>query len=173
MAIFIAAATMVCGFVLLRFLPLKREAKFLKESYASQMLAISKASAESQQIPALREQLQRLKATVGSYERQIPSQRELGEFLQKIANLMDEHNLKGQMVQPGSEIKAEELNCIPISMQCRGKLPQMFEFYKQLQGLDRLVRIEHVKLVNDDDFSGDVIMQTNAVIYYRGEVSQG
>jgi Tfp pilus assembly protein PilO len=164
---------MVCGFVLFRYLPLQRKTKFLRQAYAAQMLAISKASAESQQIPTIREQLLQLQTAVGNYERQIPAQRELGEFLQRIANLMNEHNLQGQMIQPGKEIKAGELNCIPVNMQCRGRLSQIFEFYRRVQGLDRLVRIEHVKLVNDGGFGGEVTMQTDAVIYYRAEVGQG
>jgi Tfp pilus assembly protein PilO len=86
---------------------------------------------------------------------------------------MNEHNLQGQMIQPGKEIKAGELNCIPVNMQCRGRLSQIFEFYRRVQGLDRLVRIEHVKLVNDGGFGGEVTMQTDAVIYYRAEVGQG
>jgi type IV pilus assembly protein PilO len=172
-AICVAAAVMVCGFVLFRYLPLQRKTRFLRQAYASQMLAISKASAESQQIPTIREQLLGLQTAVGNYERQIPEQRELGEFLQRIANLMNEHNLQGQLIQPGKEIKAGELNCIPVNMQCKGRLSQIFEFYRRVQGLDRLVRIEHVKLANDGDFGGEVIMQINAVIYYRVEVGQG
>jgi Tfp pilus assembly protein PilO len=164
---------MVCGFVLFRYLPLQRKTKFLRQAYAAQMLAISKASAESQQIPIIRERLLQLQTAVGNYERQIPAQRELGEFLQRIANLMNERNLQGQLIQPGKEIKAGELNCIPVNMQCKGRLSQIFEFYRRVQGLDRLVRIEHVKLVNDGDFGGEVIMQTEAVIYYRAEVGQG
>jgi Tfp pilus assembly protein PilO len=164
---------MVCGFVLFRYLPLQRKTKFLRQACASQMLAISKALAESQQIPTIREQLLGLQTAVGNYDRQIPAQRELGEFLQRIANLMNEYNLKGQLIQPGKEIKAGELNCIPVNMQCKGRLSQIFGFYRRVQGLDRLVRIEHVKLVNDGDFGGEVIMQTNAVIYYRAEVEQG
>ena len=185
-AICVAAAVMVCGFVLFRYLPLQRKTKFLRQAYAAQMLAISKASAESQQIPIIRERLLQLQTAVGNYERQIPAQRELGEFLQRIANLMNERNLQGQLIQPGKEImvrqahhpersrgKAGELNCIPVNMQCKGRLSQIFEFYRRVQGLDRLVRIEHVKLVNDGDFGGEVIMQINAVIYYRAEVGQG
>jgi Tfp pilus assembly protein PilO len=164
---------MVCGFVLFRYLPLQRKTKFLRQAYAVQMLTISKASAESQQIPTIREQLLQLQTAVGNYERQIPAQRELGEFLQRIANLMNEHNLQGQMVQPDKEIKAGELNCIPVNMQCKGRLSQIFEFYRRVQGLDRLVRIEHVKLANDGGFGGEVTMQTDAVIYYRAEVGQG
>jgi hypothetical protein len=49
----------------------------------------------------------------------------------------------------------------------------MFEFYQRLQGLDRLIRIEQVKFLNDGSFGGDVSMQTRAVIYYRAEVEQG
>jgi Tfp pilus assembly protein PilO len=172
-AICAVAAVMVCGFVLFRYLPLQRRMKTIRQAHAEQMLAVSKASAESQQIPIIREQLLQLQTAVGNYERQIPAQRELGEFLQRIANLMNEHNLREQLIQPGKEINAGELNCIPLNMQCKGKLSQIFEFYRRVQGLDRLVRIEHVKLVNDGDFSGEVIMQTEAVIYYRPEVGQG
>jgi Tfp pilus assembly protein PilO len=164
---------MVGGFVMFSYLPLRRETEFIRQAYASQKLAISKALDESRQIPAAREQLFGLQASVGNYERQIPAQRELGEFLQKIADLMDEHNLKGQMIQPGKEIRTGDLNCIPVNMQCKGRLSQIFEFYKSVQGLDRLVRIERVKLVNDGDFGGEVTVQTNAVIYYRAEAGQG
>jgi Tfp pilus assembly protein PilO len=172
-AICAAAAAIICGFVLLRYMPLRKGMNSLRQARAAEMLAISKASAESQQMPAIREQLQQLRAEMKNYERQVPAQRELGEFLQKITNLMNEHNLRGQVIQIDEEIKAGELSCIPVSMQCKGRLSQIFEFYRCVQGLDRLVRIERVKLVNDDDFSGEVIMQTNAVIYYRAEAGQG
>jgi Tfp pilus assembly protein PilO len=168
-----AAAAMVCGFVLFRYLPLQKRMKSIRQDHAAQMLAVSKASAESQQIPIIRDQLLQMQTVVGNYEQQIPAHRELGEFLQRIANLMNEHNLQEQVIQPGKEINAGELNCIPVNMQCKGKLSQIFEFYKRMQGLDRLVRIEHVKLTNDGDFCGEVTMQTEAVIYYRAEVGQG
>ncbi|MDD5064312.1 MAG: type 4a pilus biogenesis protein PilO [Phycisphaerae bacterium] len=172
-AIFAAAAVMICGFVLFRYLPLKRETEFLRQAYALRMLAVSKALDESRQMPAAREELLGLRAAVGNYERQIPARRELGEFMQKITDLMNEHNLKGQMIQPGKEVRAGDLNCVPVNMQCKGRLSQIFEFYREVQGLDRLVRIERVKLVNDNDFGGEVVVQTNAVIYYRAEAGQG
>lgn len=173
MVISAAAAVMICGFVLLRYLPLQRKMSSLRQAHTAQMLAISKTSAESKQMPAIKEQLQQLRTEIENYERRVPAQRELGEFLQKIANLMNECNLQGQVIQLGEEIKAGELSCIPVNMQCKGRLSQIFEFYRCVQGLDRLVRIEHVKLVNDGDFSGEVSMQTDAVIYYRAEAGQG
>ena len=172
-AIFVIAGAMVSGFVLFRYLPLQKRIKAVEQARAAQTLAIAKASAESRQVPALKGQLLKLQRTVGNYEVNVPRQRTLGVFLHRIANLMNENNLREQLIRPGKEVEAEELNCIPVSMQCKGGLKQIFAFFKSLQVLDRLVRIEQIKLVNDSDFSGEVGMQTEAVIYYRAETEQG
>ena len=52
-------------------------------------------------------------------------------------------------------------------------MAQMSEFYRRLQTQDRLVRIEKVKLSNDNSYSGQVNMETEAVVYYRAKVGQG
>jgi len=77
--------------------------------------------------------------------------------------------------EPGvpKEIAVKGLNCIPVDMQCKGTLAQVFEFQKQMQKLDRLVRIEHIKLANDSDFTGEVSLQTKVVIYYRPKSERG
>ena len=165
--IFCLAGILVAGFLLFGYLPLHKRLKALKQARAEQELVIAKASAESRQLPAFEERLLQLQRATQNYERQVPGQRDLGAFLHRIADLMNEQNLKEQLIQPGEEIEAEKLNCIPVNMQCKGRLKQIFEFYRRLQELDRLVRIEQVKLVNDGDFNGQVGMQTKASIYYR------
>lgn len=169
----VVAAAMVGGFVLFRYLPLRKRIKALAQARAEQRLAIAKDTAQSGQLPALKEQLLKLQKAVGSYEANVPGQRALGVFLHRIANLMNEHNLREQLVQPGKEIETKELSCIPVSIQCKGRLKQIFEFFRSLQGLDRLVRIEQVKLENDSNFSGEVSMQTKASIYCRPQTRQG
>ena len=77
-------------------------------------------------MPAVREQLQHMRTAAEKYELQIPVQRELGEFMQNVAKLMNDLDLKGQMIQPGREIHTGELKCIPVNMQCKGKLSQIF-----------------------------------------------
>lgn len=172
-AICAAAAIMIVAFALLRYLPLQKRAKAVTEERTAQMLAIMKASSAGRKLSPLKEELLQLQRSVKNYERLVPSERALGEFLQEIAGLMNEHNLREQLVQPGEEIEAGELNCIPVNMQCKGTLAQLFEFYKSLQKLDRLARIEEVKLINDSNFNGEVSMQTRAVIYYRKNTGQG
>ena len=172
-AICVVAGVMVGGFVLFRYLPLQKRIKAIGQKRAAQTLAVAKAWRQRGQLPVLKEQLLKLQRAVGSHEANIPAQRALGAFLHRIANLMNEHHLKEQVIAPGKEIEVDELNCVPVEMQCKGRLKQIFEFYRRMQELDRLVRIEQVKLVNDNDFSGEVSMRTKAFIYYRPEAGQG
>jgi Tfp pilus assembly protein PilO len=164
---------LVADFALFGYLPLRQRMRAIKQKRVLQALAITKASAQSRQLTMLKEQLLKLDRAVGDYEQQVPRQRALGEFLHRIANLMDGHNLREQLIQPGKEIQADELRCIPVSMQCKGGTREIFDFLKLLQSLDRLVRIEQVKLVNDNKFSGEISMETSAVVYCRPEAEQG
>ena len=171
--IFCLAGAILGGFVLFRYLPLRERIKAVKSRFIETQFAIGQASARSGQLPALKKQLARLQSSAGNYEANIPVQRSLGAFLQQLTVLMNRHNLKEQLIAQGEEIEADELNCIPVSMQCRGRLAQVFEFYKSLRDLDILVRIEQVKLVNSSDFNGEISMQTRAIIYYRTLRVQG
>jgi Tfp pilus assembly protein PilO len=172
-AICVAAGAMVIAFVLFRYLPLRQRIKAAERIEAAQRLAISKASMEKAQMPVLREQLLALQRRVGNYQTSIPAEADLGAFLQQIADLMSKYNLKEQVIAPRREIAVEGLSCIPVDMQCKGKLAQFFEFYKRMQKLERLIRIEKVKLANDVDFSGQVSMQAEVVIYYKPQSERG
>ncbi|MHC4539044.1 MAG: type IV pilus inner membrane component PilO [Planctomycetota bacterium] len=173
MMICIMAGVTVCVFVLFWYLPLRKKLSDIDQARAAQALAMVKSAADSERVPRLKGQLLELQSELGDYESHIPEQRNVGPFLRGIADLMNEHNLKEQMVTPGPEVEADRFNCIPVSMQCKGPLTQLFKFYRRLQALDRLVRIEQVKLSNDSHYGGEVSMETKAVIYYRAKVGQG
>jgi len=168
----VIAGVIVCVFVLFWYLPLRARMKAVEQAKTAQVFAIAKGAADSQRLPLLKEQLQQLQSELGNYESNIPEQGALGAFVRGIADLMNEHSLKEQVVTPGAEVEAERFNCIPVSMQCKGRLSQIFKFYHRLQALDRLVRIERVRLSNDSGYDGQVSMETKAVIYYRARVGQ-
>jgi Tfp pilus assembly protein PilO len=163
----IVAGLFVADFVLFGYLPLKNRLKAIKQARTAQNTVIAKAATQRERLPALRQQVQGLQSVVADFEANVPAQKYIGEFLQQIANLMTQYNLSEQVVAPSKEIEGDGLNCIPVDVQCKGKLARIFEFYKSLQDLDRLVRIEQVSLTNDTDLGGQVSMQTMAVIYYR------
>ena len=165
--LFGAAVLMVSGFVLFRYLPLHKRMKIVKQTRAAERGSANEGQSRSGLLPVLEEQASKLAESIGDYEAKIPQRRELGVFLHRITDLMNEHDLQEQVVTPGGEVESRELNCIPVDIQCTGNLTEMFEFFKGLQRLDRLVRIEQAKLSNEADFSGEVRLKTRAVIYYQ------
>ena len=168
-AIFGVAGAIICVFVIFWYLPLRRKMSLVKLTKAEQVVTIAKGMADAEQMPVLMDQLRKLRIELEDYESKIPDQRDFGAFLSRITELMNEHNLKEQSIEPGEILAADKFNCIPVSMQCKGRLTQLFNFYDRLQDLDRLVRIEQVKLTNDAGYSGQVSMVTKAVIYYRAQ----
>jgi len=169
----VVAGVVVCIFVLFWYLPLCRRMNAVKQAKAAQTLAIARGVADGKRLLLVKGQLEKLRKRIGNYEANIPDHNTFGEFLGRITDLMNENNLKEQEITPGKQLKADKFNCIPVSMRCKGKLAQIFKLYRQLQALDRLIRIEQVKLTNDSNYNGLMSMETKAVIYYRAKVGQG
>lgn len=168
-----AALALLGGFVFFGYMPLQERLLQVRQVKSDNELLISSALEHKNQFSALKVELEELKDTIFNYDSNIPRKRELGVFLQQIAELINKYELGEQVVQPGVETVSGDLRCIPIKIQCKGSLPRIFDFYSSLQRLDRMVRIENVKLVNNKDYSGQVSMQTTAVIYYKPEGGKG
>lgn len=166
-------AAIVCVFLVFWYMPLRSKTREIKKAKAERALTIAKGTADARQIPLLQRQLKELEDRIGDFEASIPERRAHGGFLQTITDLMKDHDLKDEVIEPGVEIKADKFTCIPVKMECKGELAQISEFYRRLQSLDRLVRIEKVTLANDESYNGQVTMKTEAVVYYRAKAGQG
>jgi Tfp pilus assembly protein PilO len=168
----VTAVVLICVFVFLWFLPLHDKAKSMKQQQSQQQSIISSANSKAMQLPSINETLNELKSKVGGYDLNVPARAQLGQFLGRVASLMDEHQLTEQMIEPQQEIQTDKLSCIPVKMKCKGRLAQIRAFYQSLQDLDRMVRIEKFKLSNDRELTGVVTMETEAVIYHRAGAKQ-
>ena len=169
LVIVIIAALIVGGFVFLRYLPLNKKIARIQQTQQQQLSLIEKAAAEKAKIIDLQEQKDSLLALLNNYDRNIPVGRDIGGFLQEIADMMNAAGLAEQLVEPGQEQQGEKLISIPVNMQCKGRFEQIFSFFQSLNNLDRQIRIEDIKLTNSGGYDGLVQMQTSAVIYYRGQ----
>ena len=127
---------------------------------------------QARAVGQLETRLAEAKATVDRYDGSIPSESALGLFLGQISHIIMAHDLTDQEVIPSQEIGVGELRCISVQMNCTGSLSGLFGFFSDLQSLGRLVRIEKATLKNDIRFTGQVTMQTEAVIFYRPGTQQ-
>ncbi len=168
--ILIVAAAGFGAFVLFRYIPVRKQLNEVNVIRQEQNQVIAKGLSDKEQLILFEEELQKLRDKLENYEKNVPTQKDLGSFLKEIAALMENNNLKDQAIQPLEEVKADTLTCIPVNMEGRGSLSEIYEFYKNLQELDRKIRIKQVKLENSNDFDGDIKMKTEIVIYYRTQV---
>ena len=82
---------------------------------------------------------------------------------------MNACKLTDQLVQPGEELKSDQLCSIPLKLECRGSLEQLFAFFQAMEDMDRLVRLEEVQFENDSDFSAVVKLNAKANVYYQSD----
>jgi Tfp pilus assembly protein PilO len=150
------------------FIPLKRQLWSLKDEQRRCAVELSQASADASKVPALSDQLVSLKAKVGDFPARVPTSRQLGEFLQSVAKIMNEQNLQNQLVQPGEPVKAKGIHCIPVDIQCEGTLKQIFALMRSLEDIRRQFRLEHLELTTDRAFAGKVGLHATVYIYYKG-----
>lgn len=173
LGIFAALIVMIAVFAMLQYWPMNSRAHAIEQVKAVQLSVGMKMDEQAKKLPTLKNLYAQMQAQVGNYDAKIPTDRKLGAFLQEIADVMNKHNLREQVVQPESEMQADTLMCIPVRIQCKGTTDQLFEFFKSLQKVERLVRIERVQLKNNLEMDGLVAMDARVNIYYRQSKQQG
>lgn len=166
------AGLFAADFVLYGYLPSRERLQTVTEAKARQMQVIRTAESRSDVLESLKVRLEQTDRQIGDIRDRIPEESALGLFLGQIAQLMTQHGLSDQDVVLGRESVLDDLVCIPVHMKCSGNLAAIFGFFTDLQNLDRLVRVERTTLTNTREFSGAIVLQADAAIFYRPQKTQ-
>lgn len=164
---------LLADFVLYGYLPSHERLQSLAEAKGRQMQLITTAESKSEMLPVLIQRLRDTDRYATNYRQWIPTDGALGLFLGQIATIMTENGLSDQDVVLRPEVASKDLVCIPIHMKCVGDLNGIFGFFRDLQQLGRLVRIERATLTHAKRSSGAVEMEADAVIFYRVQETPG
>lgn len=149
--------------------PLCGKCEGIKDETETVKAVIADSQILKANLPKVKNEISKLEMQAADFEMKIPQDRDLGYFLQQITEYMNNYNLSEQYVSPGNEFIVEDLHCIPVVMRCKGRLDEIFSFYKSLRDMGRLIKIDSLVLDNDKGFTGNIRMETNALIYYRKE----
>ncbi|MFA5293209.1 MAG: type 4a pilus biogenesis protein PilO [Phycisphaerae bacterium] len=163
----IAVVTLAVAFVFLQYLPLSKKAKSLSTANAQLIADNTAINARVDVLPQLYVQIEEMKQQIGNFDAKIPLGRSHGTFLQKLAEVMQQHGLTELVIQPGSEIETPSLSGIPVNIRCSGKLVQIFRFFKAMESFERVVRVSEVSLANDNKLDGILIMNAKVEMFYR------
>ncbi|WP_169853123.1 type 4a pilus biogenesis protein PilO [Anaerohalosphaera lusitana] len=150
------------------YAPLARQTMRLKTTKASVHDENGKVKSQIERIPSTVREKRELAAAVGDFEAKIPTERRFAQVWEQLAEVMNEEGLTDQLIQPGVEVKGkDELVCIPLSIECTGDLGQIYAFFRSLEELERLIRVDRLEISEDKDSDGKLKMTANAKIFYR------
>ncbi len=166
-SIYMVGMLLIADFVWFGVLPSRGRLNTLRQSKAQQMEIVKRANELRAQLPGLRRQLNEYQGHIADVNVKVPTRKSVGSFLEAMSALMTRHGLTDQMVVPGTEQVGLVARELPITVQCFGRLEQLFSFYRDLEGAQRLIGIDQIQLENDPNVSGQVSMNTQLVIYYK------
>jgi type IV pilus assembly protein PilO len=157
----------LCGFGMFQYIPVIREKHAIQDGMAQQDQISEMICLQSALLPELKQQEKQLQEELIPFAKKVPQDRQFAQLWQKIADVMNECKLTDQLVQPSEELKSDPLCSIPLTLECRGSLKQLFAFFQAMENMDRLVRFEEVKFENDSDFNAVVKLNAKASVYYQ------
>lgn len=165
--ILIVGGFILTGFGVFRYAPILRQKFELRSQLNKHVQDIEQISGQGSILPELEKKKESMQAQQEMFRSRIPSGRGFAQLWQQIADVMNDCQLTDQLVQPGTEIKSDDLCCIPLTIECMGTYDQIFMFFQSLESMDRLIRIDEVKLENDSDFRATLKLNAKANIYYQ------
>ena len=161
------STVILCGFGVFQYAPVIRQKHAIRSRMAQQDQISETICSQSALLPELKQREKQLQEELIPFSRKVPQGRHFARLWQQIADVMNECKLTDQLVQPGEELKSDQLCSIPLTFECQGSLKQLFTFFQAMENMDRLIRFEEVKFENDSDFGAVVKLNAKANVYYQ------
>jgi Tfp pilus assembly protein PilO len=100
----------------------------------------------------------------------LPVRQELGGFLRDISGHLGDEQFTDQLIEPGSPTREELFHTLPIIMRFKGSYLTSVDFFKRIDEMERLTRIQKLKITkvplkgDNSDAILDIELQLN--IYF-------
>jgi Tfp pilus assembly protein PilO len=153
--------------VALVFRPQGRQLDELRTQIATRQNVLESDAQKVAVVPEMLRQVQEMKQRYRDFDRKLPKRKELGGFLREISGNLSEERLANQLIEPGNPSREELFNTLPIVMKFRGSYLSLASFLKRLDEMQRLSRVEKLKIdCNAKDDSAALDIEVLLDIYF-------
>ena len=133
--------------------PQNRKLHDLRTQITAQKMSLESDSKRASVVPEMLRKVQEMKGRYKDFDQRLPRSKELGVFLQEITQIQSGSQLsEAHMENPTSE---ELFNTMPIRMHFRGSYLALAEFLKNIDGMQRITRVQKLAILSPKD--GDVL----------------
>ncbi|NLF29943.1 MAG: type 4a pilus biogenesis protein PilO [Planctomycetes bacterium] len=154
------------AYVLLMHAPQTRRLAEARDRLARVRQQYEQDADKARTIPQLQAEVERLKGEFHNFDRRLPGQQELGEFLREISSTGEAGHLTNQVIKPGNPSSGSLYNRLPILIDFRCSFDELVQFLGRLNDMTRLTQVEQIQMtpVAEGEQMLDVHMQVN--IYF-------
>jgi len=163
-------ATMVTGAVLFIYRGQGRKLSELKTRITASKATLKTQGQTVAVVPELIRQVGAMRARYKNFDRRLPVRQELGGFLKTISAHLGDEKFSDQLIEPGSPTREDLFHTLPIIMRFRGSYLTSVDFFKRIDEMERLTRIQKLRITrkptkdDQDDSKLDIELQLN--IYF-------
>ena len=164
---FIAGALMaaLAGFYLLVYRPQTAALAELDAQINQNRAELKSDRTKTDRLPRVASELQQLKARLSNFKK-LPPEPQLGQFVDAINKISRSTGLPEPTVVPGEAVIAKYFSQQPIQLSFRGDLLKVYDFISQVEGMERLTRVDDLTIKTVDGEPGVVDADLTVDIYY-------
>ncbi len=137
-------AALVAAFVLTVYRPQRNRLNDLREQAVLTRQQLQSEQAQAACLPDMVRQVDDLKQQFRDFDRRLPRQKELGEFIRDISTAILAERLENQVIEPGNPTRGPLYNRLPIILKFEGSFTGLGNFLARMDRMERLTRIEAI-----------------------------
>ncbi|MFW6133273.1 MAG: type 4a pilus biogenesis protein PilO [Planctomycetota bacterium] len=164
----ILAVLIICAVVFV-YVPQHRKVQAARADIAAARNDLQQNARLASVVPMMIRRVEQMRRLYDKdWEKKLPAQTNLGQFVRQISHFRDVEGLSGSLIEPGSPEQTNLYNALPITMRVRGRFEALGRFLRRLEEMDRLVRIREMSITTESDETPvevEVMMQMS--IYHR------
>jgi Tfp pilus assembly protein PilO len=137
----------------------------LNRQIASKQQELDSDRAQTNRLPAVTNELQRLSARLAGFKK-LPPDPQLGQFMHEVYQASQVAQLHKLTDQPGEAQREDIYSEMPIVLSFQGDFANVFSFIHQIEDMKRLTRVTDVNIKTIDPAAGTVDVTLTVNIYY-------
>ena len=102
-------------------------------------------------VPELVKEVESMRDRYKDFDQRLPGRQELGGFLKEISGYLRDQPFSDQLIEPGSPTKDDLFHTLPIIMRFKGSYLSSAAFFKRIDEMKRLTRIQKLKITKKSD----------------------
>jgi Tfp pilus assembly protein PilO len=158
-------AALGVAFVLVGVLPYIRGVSAAKGAIFDYKHEIERRVETKNTLTRVNREIHDLEFQTRNYERLVPPNQDLGNFLKQVSEQLDKHGMKEVDIHAQAAITRDKSQKLPITIKASGNYVQLQKFLLSLENLPRMCSVGQVILETDPAMTGKVNVNLTLFIY--------